>query len=237
MRLKINFTCNSYPVPNDRSIVLSWLHEVLGQNQVHDKESDYSVSSIMGGTFKGKTIEFPEGGWVIVSSNDDSLLGKVALNCFKHDLGYGMKFESMQHISEEIETGWNNFFTLTPIVLRKRNENGGRTFITHEDKEFSELLLDRLKAKLLRLDSSLDVSQIQLKIDDHSSHRTQWTNLHESKIIGSLCLVSIKCNRDVGQMIYNFGLGNLTGSGYGSICLVQNKSMYRFKLIGERKMV
>jgi len=237
MRLKIKFTRNTFPVPNDRSAALSWFHRVLGLNEDHDEESNYSISPISGGTFKGKTMEFPEGGWVIVSSNDESLLGKVALNCFKHDLGYGMKFDSMQHISEEIQTGWNNFFSLTPIILRKRNEDGERVFITYEDEEFAELLLDRLKAKLLRFDSSLDVSRIKLEVADHSSHRTQWTKLHDSDLLGSLCLVSINCNRDVGQIIYNFGLGNLTGCGYGAICLANNKSIYRFQLKNQKELI
>ena len=45
--------------------------------------------------------------------------------------------------------------------------------------------------------------------------------------IANQCQVSINCKKELAELIYNIGLGQSTGSGFGTVYKTENHKMYR----------
>jgi CRISPR/Cas system endoribonuclease Cas6 (RAMP superfamily) len=45
--------------------------------------------------------------------------------------------------------------------------------------------------------------------------------------MGILCHLDVICSKKVAEVIYNFGIGQLNGSGFGMVYCTQNHNIYR----------
>jgi CRISPR-associated endoribonuclease Cas6 len=229
MRIKINLSKNKTNVPiQNQSLLNSWIHKVLGENNKwHDKKSNYSISSLRGGKMNDdkQTLNFPKGGFITVSSLDDELITTFLLGVMKNpDFGFGMGFVGVDYIKENFHDGWNYFATLSPFIVKEYND-GKYKFLTLKDENFEEKLKEYLKKKLIPYD--LDLTDFNVKIGDNKSNKVKQILVKNVINHANQCQVNIFCNKKVAETLYNIGIGQSTGSGFGTIYKTENHKTYR----------
>lgn len=255
MRIKINFSANTSEVPNNNKVVLEYVHRCLGRdNKYHDQRSEYSISQMYGGELcKNDTnlLNFPNGGYFTVSSQDKDFINKFLLGLINNpEISYGIKFKNIQHIQEDFMDGWNHFATLSPFIIKKilgkdvysfmtlkgqYKRNGTKWFCEEpEGYNFQDVVQAYLINKLSKIDPTLDLSSFMVKIDELDKNKVKH-NKHKVKVVyvknvlnfANQCQVSIFCSKKIAEMLYNIGIGQSTGAGFGAIYKTENHHVYR----------
>jgi len=255
MRIKVNFSKNTSDVPNNNSVVLEYLHRCLGRdNKYHDKASSYNISHLYGGEINQhnlSTLNFPNGGYFIVSSMDKEFMSKLLMGLLDSpQISYGMKFLNIEHINETFMDGWNHFATLSPFIIKGNYGKNNYSFMTldgeykrtdgkwsieeKEDYNFQNVVKEYLINKLKKIDSNLNLTDFNVKIDEfdkdgkkHNKHKVKKVYVKNVLNFANQCQVSIYCKKSIAELLYNIGIGQSTGAGFGAIYNTQNHSIYR----------
>ena len=241
MRVKIKFKGVNDNVPfSTQAAVNSYIHECIGRNNAfHDRASDYSVTSLQGGGVNEKRngLHFNDDAYIIVSSQNAEFIGKLLMGVMTHrQFDYGMSLLDVEHISEEMHEGWNHFTTITPILLKKgRTQSGPEHYWNVNEEGYAEQLKQHLVNKLTKIDPSLDLKRLELLVPNRPFNKVKRVMVKNVPNFASNCWVSIKCSKKVATMIYHLGLGQSTGSGFGTICLNSNRQLY-YSTVRNEKM-
>ena len=231
MRLKINFTANTEDVPfSNQHVVNSYIHTCLGRNNpYHDTISNYCISHLYGGKMKDKdSISFQNGGMIVVTSKDETFLNALIKGIVANiDLGWGMKFKNIDFISEEFRDGWNHFFTLSPFIIKEYEDKHKYTFITLDAKDFDNKVTEYLKRKLLKIDESLKLDDFKVQTSKTGKERIKKIMVKNVINKANQCNISIFCSTKVAELLYTIGIGQSTGSGFGTIYKTENHNKYR----------
>lgn len=232
MRIKIEFSKPEKNISIDtQKYVNGYIHKCLGKNNTyHDSPSHYSVSNLKGGKLNDdkKTISFHSvNPFIIITSEDEEFLGKIISGCLSNpDFTFGMKFKDVTMINENFVDGWNHFFTLDPILLKEKKEDGRNWFVTIEDEDFPEKLKNHIVKKFSKIDPTLDFSDLELLIGHGKKKKVMVKDNVWS--MGSAVKVMVKTNKNLASKLYNYGLGQSTGSGFGTIYKSENFGTYKF---------
>lgn len=232
MRIKIEFTKPDQPIPIEtQKYVNSYIHTCLGRNnEYHDAPSQYSISNLKGGKLNDdkKTLSFKNiNPYIVVTSEDEIFLNKIVEGLdTNEDFAFGMKFLDMEFIGEDFFDGWNSFYTLDPILLKEKREDGRNWFVTIEDKNFTTKLRNHIINKFTKVDPTLKLSDLELLVGAGKKKKIMVKN--NVWAIGSAVKIKIKGNKKLITKLYNYGLGQSTGSGFGTIYKVENLDKYKF---------
>src|SRR5438270_6263367 len=93
MRLHFTLTPNQQPVPFAYQHFLPGaFHKWLGNNQLHDRLSLYSLSWLDGSRMRGDALEFPRGARFFISVYDESLAETIVNNALADpEVCFGMR--------------------------------------------------------------------------------------------------------------------------------------------------
>lgn len=255
MRIKVNFSKNTSLVPNNNKVILQYIHRCLGRdNKYHDKPSEYNISHLYGGEInydEVNTLNFKNGGYFIISSMDKEFMGKVLMGLLDNpEISYGMRFLNIEHMNEKFMDGWNHFATLSPFIIKGNYGKNDYSFMTlngeykrtngkwsieeNNSYNFENLIKEYLINKLNKIDPSLDLTDFNVKIDEfdkngikHNKHKVKTVYVNNILNFGNQCQLSIFCNKKVANLIYNIGIGQSTGAGFGTIYKTENHNLYR----------
>jgi CRISPR-associated endoribonuclease Cas6 len=231
MRIKVNYSKNTEKVPNNQTVVNSYVHNCLGRNnEYHDAPSNYCISRLLGGEIVdgGRNVEFPNGGYIIITSADTEFMNKIIMGILSNPLlGYSMQFESINHIEEKFYNGWNYFKTTNMgfILRRKDGENGG--YHTLNDPDFAEVVKEHIMRKFSKINPGFDFNNLNVVINKHPSHKVETVYCKQIKNSTNICQISIQTNKKLAEAIYNYGIGQSTGSGFGTIYTTQHLDFYK----------
>ena len=231
MRIRINFTKNTSPVPiSNQSLLNTYVHKCLGTNNVfHDAKNDYCVSSLQGGklNISNSTLSFENGAFFTVTSNNTVFINLILSGILKNlDFIYGMKFSGVDFIEEKFINGWNHFATLSPFLIKKSLGNKKCEFITLNTVDFESKVKEYLIKKISTIDNSLDLSDFDVKIPNHPSHKVKSIMVKHIVSRANQCQISIHTSKKVAKLLYNIGIGQSTGSGFGTIYKTENRPKY-----------
>jgi len=234
MRIIVNFSKNTEPVPtNNQEFINSYVHKCLGRNNdYHDSYSDYNISLLLGHSFNSNAFDFPNGGKLVISTKDAEFLNKLLSGIMVNpDLLWGMKYVNIDFIDEEFYDGVNHFFTLSPILLREILEMGKHQDITKNDANFDEMLtkrtLNKLKVISDKQELNLNLKGFKITSSLNNNKRIDKIAVKSKVNEASSGIFSVTCNKKVAELLYNLGIGQSTGSGFGCICKVENISKYK----------
>lgn len=217
---------------NTQHNLIGYIHKCLGVNDYHDKPSDYSISMLNGGVMlDDKTgIDFTKGGYFTITTCDNEFLNRLMIGIMLNPtlfLGITFKaFDNKVNSIEHVRDGLNYFVTLSPILL-KRHDNDHYDFITVNDHDFAECLEAQTRKKMSKI-LGRDV-ELKLTVDDNPNHKTRTVIYDKVKNIASYCQVNIECSKEVANIIYNIGLGQSTGCGFGTMYLTHYHDIYHEK--------
>ena len=171
---------------------------------------------------------FDNGGYFTASSPDDEFINKMLMGVLNNqDLFHGMRFAGVDPIKEEFVTGCNYFALLSPVLLKRYANKKDYSFITLADDNFEEELKKHTINKLSKIDSSLDLSDFNIIIPKHSSHKVKEVRVKAVRNMANSCHINIYTNPIVAELLYNIGIGQSTGSGFGTIYKTENHHLYR----------
>lgn len=232
MRIIIRFTENNVPVPiNNQSDINYYVHKCLGENnKYHDVKNDYCVSSLYGGKLNEdkKTLSFKNGGYIVITSKNeefiDSIINGVMCN---ETLKWGMEFKVFDFIKESFTDGWNHFATLSPFIIKKYSDKKNYTFITINDDDFESIVKSHTVNKLKKIYNNIDLKDFDIKIKKHPKHKVKKIMVKNVVNHANQCQIDIFCKASVAEKIYNLGLGQSTGSGFGTIYKTENHTKYK----------
>ncbi len=230
MRIKIKLSSGANNIPiNNQSIVNSYIHKCLGENNTyHDSASNYCVSNIRGCKLNDdKTTLTLRSPYIVVSTNDNIFLSMLLAGITNHNQFYdNIVVTGIEFIQETLYDGYNLFKTLTPILLKEKNTDGSKRTITVNDEDFVPKLKDSIIRKIKSIDPSIDVSGFDLKLADNTIKKTKMITVKNVTSVGSLCDIIVFSNKKLAEFIYNFGIGQSTGSGFGCIYEYKNHKLY-----------
>jgi CRISPR-associated endoribonuclease Cas6 len=109
------------------------------------------------------------------------------------------------------------FKLASPILLKQKTDNCNIIHITYKDEDVDKLLENSIKHKM-RIANIPDDNTLKITVDKSSAEcKTKFVKIHD---IGNRCFYSpiqIEGRDITKKFIWNVGLGNSTGVGFGSL--------------------
>lgn len=230
-RIKIQFkTEGAVTLPlHSQKLVNSYIHRCIGPNEFHDAQSKYNYSALKGGTpLNGKQELFPKGAYILVSFDEKSPEGRAFFErlmsgLFTTEFGHGFNYAGMSVTDAKFYDGYNMFVSVDPVLL-KNSENRHMTVEESGAEEYSKLLTEHTIRKLNKINPKLDLSGFNIEVREGA--KTIYKEVGNQFNFGSKIIAKIDCNRTVAKTIYDYGLGQSTGSGFGLIYDMENRDFH-----------
>jgi CRISPR-associated endoribonuclease Cas6 len=223
MRLHFQLSPNTQIVPFDYQHFLTGrLHAWLGDNELHDGISLYSLGWLAGGVTRknGKPLgglDFSNGARWFISAHDEILLHRIAEAALRDgNVCCGMEVTEIRTQSTPDFGPRFCFKAGSPILARSKEIEGRVTHYTHADEAADAVLTQTLKHKLDI--AGLDSANASVRFD--RTYRNAKVKLVTIKGIGnrcSVCPVIIEGSPEAVAFAWNVGVGHLTGNGFGSL--------------------
>jgi CRISPR-associated endoribonuclease Cas6 len=217
MRIHLKLTPNTETVPfNYQGHLVQRFHEWLGENDVHDDLSLYSLSWLWGENSKAKNgFNFRQGAEWFISAYDDEIIKKLIDSIMKNpELAFGM---SVQELTMQMTPKFQekaHFRVASPVFI-KRNIDTEQKFYYHSDKEANQLLTETLQSKLKKANLNTDV---QVRFDDtYQNPQISGTVYKGFRKKGSVCPVIVEGSAEAVGFAWNVGIGNGCGIGFGAL--------------------
>lgn len=221
MRLHLTLSPNTEPVPfNYQHQLTGTLHKWLGKNELHDKISLYSFSWLRGNVKKVKGgLNFPNGAKWFISFWEDEYTDKLKNGILKDPIvQYGMKIANIKEQSIPDFGDHYKFKAASPILVRENEDNGSRKHLIFKDKEADGVLTKRMRSKLKSANFGDHLCNINISFDrDYPKSQTKLINIKGIELRASICPITIQGSPEAVKFAWNVGVGELTGSGFGSI--------------------
>lgn len=236
MRIIVNYTKNTSPVPTDnQKYINSYIHKCLGKdNEYHNSVSNYNISKLLGSTYNPdtKTLDFPNGGRIIISTKDNEFLNLILTGIMTNPaLICGMEYVNIDFINETFYDGYNQFFTLSPILIKEKTEEGKYRYVTINDPDFEEIITSRTLRKLETINAKenlgLNLKNFKMVLSTNGKNKTRKVAVKNVVNVANECILTITCNKKVAELLYNIGIGQSTGSGFGCVCKIENIHKYK----------
>ncbi len=196
------------------------LHAWLGKcNDLHGDLSLYSFSWLSDGNASAEGLNFPKGAKWFISFADEKRIKTIIKTILSHnEMFCGMSVSDIT-IEETPDLSERELFYLGSPVFIKRadNESNGYNQYTYNDEcanDFmKETLLHKMKQAGMAEDDTLDVS-FDLSYKNKKTKLMRYKNINNKC---NMCPVIIKGKPETKAFVWNVGLGNSTGIGFGSI--------------------
>lgn len=236
MRFKFKFSPNTEIVPNNQNFVNSYIHTIcLKHNEYHDKQSNYCISRLLGGTVinNGKFVNYPNGGYLLITSLDYEFIDKIVNGISNNpDIGFGMKLIDIDEINENFYNGWNYFKTTSSgFILKRKNilnlNSIKKYYHTIEDSDINDVLKNHIINKFSKIDNTIDFSDLIVDIATNPPNKV--INLLVKNVVctSNVCQINIHTNKKLANLLYNYGIGQSTGSGFGTVYTTQFHKFYK----------
>jgi len=218
MRIHLKLTPNEKPVPfTYQEELTGLLFKWLKDSSLHEGISLYSFSQLSNGILKNGHLEFQKGSQYFISCWEVDTL-KILIESIRNDseFAFGMRVTDIV-IQENPDLSNINYFRIASPILIHRLLDGKHRYLYFDDDD-SEMALEqtihtKMKAANLEHDELLHI-----EFDKHFS-KAQKKRINYKGISNpvSICPVIINGKNLTKQFIWNVGLGNSTGIGFGAI--------------------
>jgi CRISPR-associated endoribonuclease Cas6 len=220
MRLHFTLSPNQQPVPFAYQHFLTGaFHKWLGPNQHHDDISLYSLSWLDGSFMKNGALEFPHGARWFISLYDESLVEIIVNHALVDpEVCCGMRVIRIEQQATP-HFGDRYTFKVGSPVLAKSNEIDGKVkHYTYADPEADATLTATLRHKLDRAGLSAPHNQATVSFDKtYRNPKTKLVTIKDTRNRATICPVIVEGTPEAVAFAWDVGIGNGTGSGFGSL--------------------
>ena len=213
MIINIILTQPTSKVPvNNQHYINGYFHKLLGENNKwHDSFTDYAVSSLQGGHLVDGYLVFNDNPFITISSENQEFINSVINGALSSDAEvFGMKFKTLDFKDYNVNQYYDKVYTISPILIKKDGKK-----ISVRDEEFLDTLTNNCKAKLKHKGIVDDTFKLEIR------------NLEKAKVkkimvgdvfnICSMVSLVVYGKKKTRSTLYNMGLGNSTGCGFGTV--------------------
>ena len=221
MRVLFYFTKPTGEVPvNNQDKMNSYIHSCLGSNnKYHDTFSDYSISSLQGGRLTDKgTLSFENSEpYIVVSTLNEKFLNDIMLGIMASQKEVmTMKFDHCEVADFKPHKFFDKVISISPILLKDKNDKK----IVYQDAGWLERLNEQSIAKL----GHMDIIDPTFKIEFSGDQKRAKKKLVYVGTVSNPCSsvrLKVSGTKEARTAIYNLGLGNSTGCGFGAVKLYE----------------
>lgn len=227
MRIKVKFKANETPIESVmNSHINGFVNKVLGENNKwHGKFSPYSVSGMYGGVlYDDKSFQYPNGGYFIVASSNAEFIGdflKGLLSLDDDSKVLSMPFDGFEPYDIKPMSDYS-IITLENVYLQKKEKNHKKEVYTFENcDDYLDKLLENSVKKLIKE----GISERAAKSIKFSPHHPEKWNVKYCKykmkdnhpLINKVSNIKLYVtgNKKARKMLFDMGVGNSTGFGFG----------------------
>jgi len=218
MRIYLKLSKNTELVPFDHQVnLVGALHKWLGENNLHDALSLYSLSWLRGGKGVGASgLNFPNGADWFISTHDTGYLKKAVASIMDApDVAFGMRVVEVT-LQETPYFDKEKLFLLGSPVLIKRNEGVKQRHYTFDEPESDALMTETFRFKLQKAGLPIEGASVRFERENVSA-KTKISTYRGIKNRVNYCPVIVKGSPEQIGFAWNVGVGNSTGIGFGSL--------------------
>ena len=210
-------TANTAPVPfNYQPALVGAFHQWLGENELHDEISLYSLSWLEHARVRRGALDFPGGSTFYISAPSADFLASLIAGVQEGwHLRWGMEVESVT-IQRTPDFGESRrFLVQSPVLIKRRQEDGKQKYFFPKDTLANQYLTETMQHKLQRAGLPQNV---EVSFDpEYENAKTKMVNYKGIDIKGTLCPVVVSGHPRAVQFAWEVGVGNSTGIGFGAL--------------------
>ena len=217
MRIHLKIKVSNEIVPFDHQPLLTGtIHKWLGWNNEHGKISLYSFSQLDGGKARSNGLQFERGASFFFSSFDSALIKKMVSGIQSDPMMFcGMTVSEIIIQEDPDLTDRNLFFAASPIFIKRRTGEKVE-HIKFNDLRANDYLAETLQTKMEEAGISDETFAIRFDTNYHKAS-TKLITYNKVKNRANWCSVIVEGKPETKQFVWNVGLGNSTGIGFGAI--------------------
>lgn len=220
MRIYLHLTPNREIVPfNYQQSLVGAFHKWLGENELHDDMSLYSLSWLEGGKMRRdkKGLDFRQGARFFISSPLADLHQKSVQGIFKDEhIRWGMKVQEVRMFPTPDFGEKKRFEVQSPIFIKRwRKKEQDEKYYFFDDPKSNQFMTETLQSKLQRQGLTTKVS-----VSFDTSYRNPQIKksiYKKIEIKSSMCPVIVEGDAKAVQFAWEVGIGNSTGIGFGAL--------------------
>lgn len=219
MRIILSLSSNTSIVPFDHIPHLTGvIHKWIGQNNtVHGSISQHSFSWLKGAQKGNGGLYFPNGSSFFISAHDEFFIKRIIKRAVEQpELFAGMCVKEIKiQNTPSFERNEEAFSVASPVLIKKKEEARVKHCL-FDDPEANELLTQSMYKKMGM--SGLDAEGLSIVFDpDYRSAHTKLVNYNGIMNRASICPVIVKGTPEQIAFVWNVGVGNSTGIGFGAL--------------------
>ena len=218
MRIYLKLSPNTEIVPfNYQQQLVGAMHKWLGENELHDEISLYSLSWLSKGITSKGGLTFPNGSELFISSPLSELHQKFVAGIFNDaHINWGM---SVQEVRMKVTPDFgrkHRFLSQSPILIKRNVEDQKhQQYIYHDDVNAGTYMTETLVHKMGKANIAGDVSvSFDAEYRNPYIKMVQYRNVN---IKASMCPVIVEGDPEAVRFAWEVGVGNSTGIGFGAL--------------------
>ena len=217
MRIHLMLSKNTEPVDfNYQQKQVGTIHKWLGINDLHDQMSLYSFSWLKGGRKLDDHLDFSQGANFFISFYDTNRLKDIIKGIQSEpEVFCGMSVHNINIQEVPMFETKQRFISESPIFL-KYSKDRKSTYYYFNDVESNQILTNNAKHKLRKAGLS-DVGLNVYFEKDYPLAYTKGTTFKGIFSKGSICPIIVEGSSEQIAFIWDVGIGNSTGIGFGSL--------------------
>lgn len=218
MRIYFHLSPNTEIVPfNYRNALVGAFHRWLGENELHDDISLYSLSWLSNSHPRRGGLDFPGGSTFYISAPSHQMLSALlegVQNGWRVRWGMEVKEVTIQRTPEFGEK--QRFLVQSPVLIKRaREEDDSYRYYYYSDEEADGLLTETFQHKLRRAGLTEDARVAFDK--SYPFPKTKMINYKGIDIRASACPVIVSGDPSAVAFAWEVGVGNSTGIGFGAL--------------------
>jgi len=220
MRIHILLSKNTQPIDfNYQQKQVGAIHKWLGQNEIHDKISLYSFSWLKGGRKEKENLNFPNGAKFFISFYDSNRIKDIIKGIQDSPEAFcGMKVNDIL-IQETPKFGtFQKFFTESPVFLKYTIDKISKYYY-YTNPESEEILTNNGMNKLKQVGKASEAFKVYFDSNYHGAY-TKGATFKGIFNKGSICPIIVEGTPEQIAFIWDVGIGNSTGIGFGSLSIM-----------------
>lgn len=215
MRLKINFSKNTKPIPFDyKELVVGSIYKWLGDKSdiFHGRKyQKLTFSDLYGSKIKNNNLDFINGGYFLISSTDTDLLYNLMIGIQSNPMMFnGLTVTEISKVKSPDFKKQILFKTKSMIFIKDENNQ----FVYPNNEKFSEIIKNKINAKLkfngIQEDDTIEI----IFKSDYKIKKYNYKHIENKGVVGEFIFLG---KPETKQFIFENGLGNSTGIGFGCI--------------------
>ncbi len=218
MRIYLHLSPNTEIVPFDyQASLVGAFHKWLGQNELHDDISLYSLSWLSGARKTDDGFHFPRGSTFFISSPLPDLHQKVVSGIFNaQHIRWGMRVQEVRMCVTPDFGGRKRFVVQSPVLIKRKQEGAKhQKYFYPSDPESNTFLTETLQKKLQKVGRATDVS---VAFDSsYAKPGIKKVTFNNIDIKASFCPVIVTGDPQAVAFAWDVGVGNSTGIGFGAL--------------------